>query len=53
MSKKKRKTPEELAEYRRWRARSDENLRRLYELVDRGWAELAERKRVERGPQAS
>ncbi len=30
-----------------WRAESDANLRRLRELVDRGWAELEERRRRE------
>jgi hypothetical protein len=45
--KRKTRTPEEIANERRWRAESDANLRRLRELVDRGWAELEERRRQE------
>ena len=48
--KRKKRTPEEIAEVRDWRRQSDENLRRLRELVDRGWAELEERKRREAAP---
>jgi hypothetical protein len=43
--KRKKRTPEEIAKERQWRAESDANLRRLRELVDRGWAELDERRR--------
>jgi hypothetical protein len=45
--KRKKRTPEEVAREREWRRQSDENLRRLRELVDRGWAELEERRRRE------
>ena len=45
--KRKKRTPDEIAQERAWRRRSDENLRRLRELVDRGWAELEERRRRE------
>jgi hypothetical protein len=45
--KRKKRTPEEIADEREWRRQSDENLRRLRELVDRGWAELDERRRRE------
>ena len=47
MAKKRKRTPEEIEELRRFRIQSDENLRRLRELVDRGWAELEERRRRE------
>lgn len=41
MAKKKRKmTPEERAELAEFRRRSDENLQKLRELVERGWADL-------------
>jgi hypothetical protein len=41
MAKRKRKmTPQERAELTEFRGRSDENLRRLRELVERGWADL-------------
>ena len=41
MAKRKRKmTPEERAELKEFRLRSDENLRRLRELVELGWADL-------------
>jgi hypothetical protein len=41
MARKKRKmTPEERAELAEFRRRSDENLRKLRELVERGWADL-------------
>jgi hypothetical protein len=41
MAKKKRKmTPEERAELADFRHHSDENLRRLRVLVERGWADL-------------
>jgi hypothetical protein len=45
--KRKKRTPEEIAQEREWQAQSDANLRRLRELVDRGWAELEERRRRE------
>ena len=45
MKRKRRKmTPEERAAYRKWRAESDERLRKLRELVERGWAELEEKR---------
>jgi Spy/CpxP family protein refolding chaperone len=40
--KRKKRTPEEIVQEREWRVQSDANLRRLRELVDRGWAELEE-----------
>jgi len=41
MAKRKRKmTPDERAELKEFRRRSDENLRRLRELVELGWADL-------------
>jgi hypothetical protein len=41
MAKRKRKmTPDERAELKEFRLRSDENLRRLRELVELGWADL-------------
>jgi hypothetical protein len=43
MAKRKR-TPEEIARRREFERRSDENLRRLRELVERGWDELEERR---------
>jgi hypothetical protein len=43
--KRKKRTPDEIAQEREWRVQSDANLRRLRELVDRGWAELEERRR--------
>ncbi len=45
--KRKKRTPEEIAEVREWQRQSDANLRRLRELVDRGWAELEQRRRRE------
>ena len=45
--KRKKRTPEEIAQEREWRVQSDANLRRLRELVDRGWAELEDRRRRE------
>jgi hypothetical protein len=45
--KRKKRTPEEIAEEREWRAQSDANLGRLRELVDRGRAGLEERRRRE------
>jgi hypothetical protein len=45
--KRKKRTPEEIAQEREWRVQSDANLRRLRELVDRGWIELEERRRRE------
>jgi hypothetical protein len=48
--KRKKRTPEEIAQEREWRAQSDANLRRLRELVDRGWADLEERRRRETAP---
>jgi hypothetical protein len=50
--KRKKRTPEEIAELRDWRRQSEENLRRLRELIDRGWAELEERRRREEGASA-
>jgi hypothetical protein len=47
MARKRKRTPDEIAQEREWRAQSDANLRRLRELVDRGWAELEERRRRE------
>ena len=38
MKKRKKRTPEEITHERQWRAESEANLRRLRELVDRGWA---------------
>jgi hypothetical protein len=38
--KKKKMTPEERAELAEFRRRSDENLQRLRELVERGWTDL-------------
>ena len=38
--KKRRMTAEERAELAEFRRRSDENLRKLRELVERGWADL-------------
>jgi len=53
MARKKRKlTPEERERERQRRARSDENLRRLRELVDRGWDELARRRESTSSPPA-
>jgi hypothetical protein len=41
MARKKRKmTPEQRAELVEFRRRSNENLERLRELVERGWADL-------------
>lgn len=45
--KRKKRTPEEIAQQREWRIQSDANLRRLRELVDRGWAELRAREHGE------
>jgi hypothetical protein len=45
--KRKKMTPEEIAQEREWRVQSDANLRQLRELVDRGWAEIEERRRRE------
>jgi hypothetical protein len=47
VKKRKKRTPEEIAQEREWRTQSDANLRRLRELVDRGWAELRARQRGE------
>jgi len=50
MRKKRRKrTPEERAEFAAWERWSKANLERLYELVDRGWDEL-ERKGIAKRP---
>ncbi len=49
MKKKRQRTPEEQAEFAEWERRSKANLQRLYELVDRGWAEL-ERKGIAKRP---
>ena len=45
--KRKKRTLDEIAQEREWRAQSEANLRRLRELGDRGWAELEERRRRE------
>ena len=37
-------TPDERAELKEFRRRSDENLRRLRELVELGWADLRAKK---------
>ena len=51
MAKKKRKkTPEELEELRRWEEQADENLRRLREHVARRWAEIEARRAREAQP---
>jgi hypothetical protein len=47
VKKRKKRTPEEIARERQWRAESDAKLRRLRDLVDRGWEELEERRRRE------
>ena len=48
--RKKRRSPKEAAELAAFEARSAENLRRLLELIDRGWAELeAKRAAARRG----
>jgi hypothetical protein len=47
MPRKRKRTAEEIARHREWRRRSNENLRRLYELVERGRVELEERRRRE------
>jgi hypothetical protein len=44
--KRKKRTPEEIAAEREFQRQSDENYRRLRELIDRGWEELR-RKRAE------
>jgi hypothetical protein len=50
MAKRKRRSPEEAAELAAFEARSAENLRRLRELIERGWAELeAKRAAARRG----
>jgi hypothetical protein len=41
--KRIRRTAEQQIEYEAYRRQSDENLRRLRELVDRGWADLRAR----------
>ncbi len=41
---KRKMTPEERAELMEFRRRSDENLRRLRELVELGWADLRARR---------
>jgi hypothetical protein len=51
--KRKKRTAEEIAQEREWQRQSDANLRRLRELVDRGWAELHERRRGEAGQTSS
>jgi hypothetical protein len=45
--KRKKRTAKEVAEEREFELQSDANFRRLRELVDRGWAELEERRRRE------
>lgn len=53
MAMKRRKmTSEERAAYREWRKQSDENLRRLRELVARGWEELRAREQAAGPPPA-
>jgi hypothetical protein len=49
VKKRRKRTPEEITHERQWRAESEAeaNLQRLRELVDRGWAELEERRRRE------
>jgi hypothetical protein len=47
VKKRKKRTPVEISRERQWRIESDANLRRLRELVDRGWAELEDRRRRE------
>jgi len=42
--KRKKRTAEAIAQERKWQLQSDANLQRLRELVDRGWAELQERR---------
>jgi len=44
--KKRKRTPEQLEELRRFEQESAENLRRLRELVDKGWRELEARRRA-------
>ncbi len=43
MKRKKKLTADQRTELAEFERRSDENLRRLRALVDRGWAELRER----------
>ena len=47
--KRKKTTPEERAKRAEFERRSNANLERLYELVDRGWADL-ERKGIAKRP---
>jgi hypothetical protein len=47
--KRKKMTPEERAELEEFERRSEATLKRLYELVDRGWTEL-ERKGIAKRP---
>lgn len=51
--KRKKRTAEEIAQAREWQLQSDANLQRLRELVDRGWAELKERRGGEAGQTTS
>ena len=51
--KRKKRTAEEIAQEREWQRQSDANLQRLRELVDRGWAELKERRGGEAGQTTS
>lgn len=51
--KRKKRTAEEIAQEREWQLQSDANLQRLRELVDRGWAELKERRGREAGQTTS
>jgi hypothetical protein len=51
--RKKKRTAEEIAQEREWQLQSDANLRRLRELVDRGWAELQQRRDGEAGQTTS
>jgi hypothetical protein len=46
--RKKRRSPEEAAQLAAFDARSAENLRRLGELTERGWAELQARRAAAR-----
>ena len=47
--KRKKMTPEERAELAEFERRSEANLKRLHELIERGWSEL-ERKGIAKRP---
>jgi hypothetical protein len=47
---KRKMTPEERARFRQWEAESEERLRKLRELVARGWEELARKQRRAEAP---